>query len=117
MGGRGGGSPATGRVQGPRGPRASAAPTAASTAITIGDQVIAAYRSLANRPNELVSLVRLRAALGDIGREDLDRTLKAMDRSRMIQLSPDPNQKALPAQARRDAVSLGGSDQHFISIG
>lgn len=44
-------------------------------------------------------------ALDDVNREDLDRTLKAMDRSRMIQLSPDPNRKALSPEARRAAVS------------
>lgn len=87
------------------------------TGQTIEEQVLAAYHVLSKRHGDLVSLVRLRDRLADIKRETLDRTLKAMDRQRVIQLEPDPNRKALPAEAREAAVSIGGDDKHFITIG
>lgn len=84
---------------------------------TLEGQVLAAYQGLSKRHGDLVSLVRLRDRLADIKRETLDRTLKTMDRQRMIQLEPDPNRKALPAEALEAAVSVGGEDKHFITIG
>lgn len=75
------------------------------------------YQELAERPNALVSLVRLRAKLPGVSHEELSTILKQMDRERLIQLSPDPNRKALPREARQAAVRLGGGDQHFISMG
>lgn len=114
MGGRGGGSPATREAQ-DQPTVAQSVPPVPTAPGNLDQRVLAAYDSLASSPNGLVSLVRLRDRLSDVSREDLDRTLKVMDRSRVIQLSPDPNQKALPPEARRDALRLGGSDQHFIS--
>jgi len=112
MGGRGGGSPATRQSQGPP----ASAPAMSGN---LDDRVLSAIRSLSGERDQgmnLVSLVRLRDRLSDVDRDDLDRTLKTMDRARVIQLSPDPNRKALPPEARRDALRLGGGDQHFVSI-
>jgi hypothetical protein len=84
---------------------------------TLEEQVLAAYHGLSKRHGDLVSLVRLRDQLADIKPETLDRTLKAMDRQRVIQLEPDPNRKALTIEARDAAVKIGGEDKHFITIG
>jgi hypothetical protein len=80
-------------------------------------QILNSYQSLTTRPGELVSLVRLRNALSGIDRATLDAELKRLDRARIIQLDPDPNQKALPPEAHRDAIRLGGEPKHFISAG
>lgn len=108
MGGRGGAPSATTNK-----PSKAAAPVA-ETSLT--DRLLAAYQSLVTRPNELLSLVRLRHALSDVDRDVLDVELKRLDRARVIQLDPDPNQKALPPEARRDAIRLGGEAKHFLSV-
>lgn len=83
-----------------------------SAAVRVRD----AYRELTSRPGELASLARLREKLSDVPRADLDRVLRDMDRRREIQLDPDPNRKALPAEAHAAAVRIGGEDKHLISI-
>ena len=84
---------------------------------SIEDQIMAAYDGLSKQHGDLVSLVRLRDQLSQIDRADLDKALKAMDRERVIQLEPDPNRKALTREVREAAVSIGGEDKHFITIG
>lgn len=84
---------------------------------SIADDVIAAYQSLGARPGELVSLADLRDRLQEVDRDTLDVTLKSMDRQRTIQLEPEPNRKALTREMREAAVSLGGEDKHYITIG
>jgi len=80
-------------------------------------QVLTAYTALAKQHGDLVSLVRLRKQLASVDRSVLDRTLKVMDRSRIIQLEPDPNRKALPPAAHEAAIRIGGEDKHFITVG
>lgn len=77
-------------------------------------RIAQAYTEL-GRPGEVVSLLRLRDRLPDIDRPTLDRALKRLDRARVIQLDPEPNQKALPLEARDASVRLGGDDRHLIS--
>lgn len=80
------------------------------------DRIIAAIRSMAAQPNDLVSLARVRAAIADVDHAEMTRTLKAMDRARVIQLDPDPNRKALTEAARAAAVELGGEPKHLVSL-
>lgn len=80
-------------------------------------EVLATYDRLARRRSDLVSLVKLRGNLPGIDRQSLDRVLKTMDRRRVIHLDPDSNRKALPAEAHEAALSIGGEDKHFISVG
>lgn len=117
MGGRGGGSARTETVV-PAvvdTPAASPVTPAANMSTTLEQRIQAAIVALEPRLGELVSLVRLRHRLSDVERSVLDAELKRLDRARRVQLSPDPNQKALPPEARRDAVTLGGRAQHFVS--
>lgn len=79
-------------------------------------RIAAAYSALSGRDNELVSLVRLRAELADIPTDEINAALKRLDRGRVIQLSPDPNQKALPDLAHIAALPVGGTDNHFVSF-
>ncbi len=83
----------------------------------IESEVLATYERLAGRRSDLVSLVKLRGNLLGIRRQSLDRVLKAMDRRRVIHLDPDSNRKALPPEAHEAAISIGGEDKHFISVG
>ena len=114
MGGRGGSPNAT--TQAPA-RKAAPVPTAAAPAApqSLDNQILDAYRQLASRPNELVSLVRLRDSLSHVDRQTLDAELKRLDRARVIQLDPEPNQKALSPEARHAAIQLGGQPKHFIS--
>lgn len=83
----------------------------------VEEQILAAYSQLAKRPGQLVSLVKLRWSLANVARDVMDKTLKAMDRQRLIQLDPDPNTKALPPEAHEAAIRIGGEDKHFITVG
>jgi len=80
-------------------------------------QILSAYAALTKRSGDLVSLVRLRQELASVDRAELDKVLKAMDRSRAIQLEPEPNRKVLSDDAHEAAIRIGGEDKHFISVG
>ncbi|GIH02726.1 hypothetical protein Rhe02_07930 [Rhizocola hellebori] len=84
---------------------------------SVEHQIQSTYARLAKRRGELVSLVKLRGNLPMVPRDVLNKTLKAMDRQRTIQLDPDPNTKALPQEAHDAAIRVGGEDKHFISMG
>jgi len=94
----------------------SAEPQDQILVLSVEDQVLAIYGELAKRPGDLVSLARLRGKLAEVRRDDLDKALKAMDRQRIIQLEPDPNRKALPAEAHEAAIRIGGEDKHLLTI-
>lgn len=85
--------------------------------VSLEDRVRLAYSELADEPGALVSLARLRDELPGVPRQDLDETLLAMNRQRVIQLDPDPNRKALSDRAKAAAIPLGGEDMHLITIG
>lgn len=74
------------------------------------------YARLADRPGALVSLARLRRELAHIPASDLDRVLKQMDRERLLQLEPDPNQKAIGDEGQAAAIWLGGEKMHFVTM-
>lgn len=78
--------------------------------------IMEAYGKWVEPHNDLVSLVKIRASVPHVEHDELSATLKEMDRERLIQLDPDPNQKALPREARAAAVKLGGEDKHFMSV-
>lgn len=71
---------------------------------------------LAQRPGGWVGLVRLRAELADIGRDELDAVLRRMYRVPGIHLIPEENQKVLTAEDRSAAVEIGGEHKHLIAI-
>jgi len=80
------------------------------------NQIKRAFKELADQPNELISLARLRDKLPNISREDLDRKLLELDRSGKIQLESDPHRIALTDRAKAAAIFLGGEDMHLIAI-
>lgn len=82
----------------------------------IAERVIEAYRALAAKPGAWVSLRRLRPALNDVGREDLDATLRTLYTRPGITLIPEENQKSLTPDDRAAAVSIGNQDKHLIYV-
>jgi hypothetical protein len=76
-----------------------------------------AYKRLVRRPGGWVGLAELRPLLGDdVGRTDVDRELKRMDRLPGISVIPEENQKTLTPEERDAAVKIGGKDNHLIAI-
>lgn len=74
------------------------------------------YRRLAAQPGDWVALVRLRAALPDVGQRDLDDTLRRMYRKPGVHLIPEENQKVLTTDDRDAAVVIGEQHKHLIAI-
>jgi hypothetical protein len=76
-----------------------------------------AYRNLVSIHGEWVSLVALRAQLGDISRPELDHALKQMLRAGDVRLEPDPLEHRISAEERNAAVHVGGEYRHKLAIG
>lgn len=76
----------------------------------------ATYESLADEPGAWVGLARLRAALADVPRADLDAALLEMVRARGVMLNPEFNQKTLTPADRHAAIRLGGENTHLLAI-
>lgn len=76
-----------------------------------------AYGELAPRAGAWVMLAKLRAALGQVPREDVDATLVRLNQAPDVRLIPESNQKVLTADERAAAVSIGNQDKHLIAIG
>ncbi|CAM3194431.1 hypothetical protein DFJ75_1248 [Williamsia muralis] len=79
-------------------------------------RVIEAYRSLAVKPGAWVSLRRLRPALSEVDRPDLDAALISLYTRPGITLIPEENQKSLTPDDRAAAVSIGGQNKHLIYV-
>ncbi|MEU1880056.1 hypothetical protein ABZ470_22320 [Streptosporangium sp. NPDC020072] len=79
-------------------------------------RIRAAYAELADKPGELIGLVRLRPLLGDATREEVDIALKGMIRTPGVSIVPESNRKVLTSEARTAAVTFGGQEKHLISI-
>jgi hypothetical protein len=86
----------------------------------LGDDIEArvrdAYVGLAAHAGGWVDLVRLRDALPDLSKQDLDDALTRMYRSPGVSLIPEENQKTLTAEDRAAAVEIGDQDKHLIAI-
>ncbi|MFD2792967.1 hypothetical protein ACFS27_05335 [Promicromonospora vindobonensis] len=86
-------------------------------AVDITDRIRAAYAALAAAPGSWVGLARLRPAVADIPRVDLDATLLRLVLEREVRLDPEFDQKTLTAADRAAALRMGGTDVHLMSIG
>ncbi|WP_213455094.1 hypothetical protein [Rhizomonospora bruguierae] len=83
----------------------------------VAERVRAAYRTIARRAGDLVSLADLRDRLGDLAPADVDAALRRLNRQRGVTLVPEANQKTLDARTRAAAVVLGDQPKHSISMG
>jgi hypothetical protein len=84
--------------------------------VDVEQKVRDAYVRLAARSGGWVDLVRLRDALSDVSRHDLDAALTRMYRVKGISLIPEENQKTLTDADRAAAVVIGDQDKHLIAI-
>ncbi|OJF15333.1 hypothetical protein [Couchioplanes caeruleus] len=75
-----------------------------------------AYDELAQAPGDAVRLARIRAALPEIGRDDLDAALIALHREDGVRVFAEANQKTLTDADRSAAVSIGNQDKHLLQI-
>lgn len=82
----------------------------------VDEQIQSAYASLVSRPGGWVSLTRLRGALSQVSRRDLDEALLRLDLQPQIYLISEANQKTLTAADREAAIRIGGEDKHLLSI-
>lgn len=88
----------------------------APPAADLGERIRAAYRSLVASPGGWVSLTRLRPALGDVPRAEVDDALRRLYREPDVNLVPESNQKVLTPEDRAAAVHVGDQDKHLIGI-
>jgi hypothetical protein len=79
-------------------------------------RVRAAYVGLAARAGGWVDLVRLRDALPDLSRHELDAALTRMYRIPGISLVGEDNQKTLTAEDHAAAIEIGDQPKHMIAI-
>ena len=79
-------------------------------------EIGAAYQAAAAAGGRWVRLAKLRPALGGIERAELDDMLFRMSTTGFVHLAPIANRRAMTDEDRRDAVSVGGEDQHLVLI-
>ena len=82
----------------------------------VEDRIRTAYRQLARRPGGWVGLVKVRSALPDVSRDELDTALLRLYQAPGVSLIPEENQKTLTAADRSAAVRIGNKDNHLIAI-
>ena len=85
-------------------------------AVDVDGLVQSTYESLASRPGAWVSLTRLRGALPDVSRHEMDEALRRLQLQTQTYLIPEANQKILSAADREAAIHIGGEDKHLLSI-
>ena len=80
------------------------------------ERIRAAYLELATTPEGWVSLDRLREALADLPRDEVDAALLRLDLLPGVHLVPEDNQKALSARQRAASLRVGGEDKHLLAM-
>lgn len=83
----------------------------------VEERLRAAYRRIAPRAGELVSLVDLRESVGDLAPAEVDAALRRLHRQRGVTLVPEANQKTLDGRTRAAAVVIGDQPKHAIAMG
>jgi hypothetical protein len=101
-----------GAVEGGDGAAAVAPARSGSMAQIVRDT----YHHLATEAGAWVSIADLRSALHDFDRDDLDDTLRELERDDDVSIVPESNQKALTEADRGSALWIGGQYRHAISI-
>jgi hypothetical protein len=82
----------------------------------VEQRVSAAYRSLAPRAGDLVSLADLRDLVCDLVPADVDAALRRLHRQRGVVLVPEANRKTLDDRTRAAAVVIGDEPKHAIAM-
>jgi hypothetical protein len=84
--------------------------------VDVEAQVRAAYVTLAARAGGWVDLVRLRAALPEVSKREMDDALTQMQRDPDVSLIPEENQKTLTPADHAAAVHIGDQARHLMAI-
>ncbi|KQU36410.1 MULTISPECIES: hypothetical protein [unclassified Rhodococcus (in: high G+C Gram-positive bacteria)] len=102
----------------PTPPNAIVAPAVRSelSAADVEQRIRSTYADLAREPGAWVRLSRLRPALSDISRTDLDEALARLRRAPDASLIPEENQKTLTDEDRAAAVDVGNQQNHLLAI-
>lgn len=90
---------------------------AAPSAQPVEERLVAAYRTIAGRPGDLVSLADLRDLVSDLAAAEVDAALRRLHRRPGVTLVPEANQKMLDARTRAAAVVIGDQPKHVIAMG
>jgi hypothetical protein len=90
-------------------------------AAELGEQAVeerlrTAYRTIAPRTGDLVSLADLRDLVADLAPAGVDAALRRLHRQRGVTLVPEANQKTLDARTRAAAVVIGDQPKHSIAM-
>jgi hypothetical protein len=93
-----------------------ASDTGPASAAALDSAVRAAYRKLAKEPAGWVGLAALRAELAQFDRAETDEALRRIALTPGVHLIPVANLKSLTQADRDAALSLGGEDNHALSI-
>ncbi len=82
----------------------------------VADQIKAAYRRLAKRPQDWVYLSELRPLIERASKAEVDSALKEMYRGKFITLTLEEDQRSLTAAQRAAAIRVGVDDLHLIAM-
>jgi hypothetical protein len=85
-------------------------------AVDVDGRIRATYVELATEPEAWVNLNRVRTALADLSRDDVDQALLRLDLQPQVYLIPESNQKTLTDAERAASIRIGGEDKHLLSI-
>lgn len=83
---------------------------------SVDEKIRSVYTTLTARPGAWVSLSRLRDALPEISRDEIDEALLRLDLQPQVYLISEANQKTLTPADRKAAIHIGGEDKHLLSI-
>ena len=109
-------APTSAAVEAPQEPLVPPSPAMPLSPEEVEKRIRAAYFELADEPGRHVPLIKLRALLTDLPREDVDAALTRMNLLPDVFVDPQSNQKILTPEERAAAVRIGGQDKHQISI-
>ncbi|MEC3974099.1 hypothetical protein [Amycolatopsis sp. H20-H5] len=79
-------------------------------------RIRAAYEELAERPKAWVSLTDLRPLLDGSPRVEVDEVLLRLDGTPEVTIIPEANRKTLTAKDHAAAITIGGEQNHLISM-
>ncbi|WP_216210597.1 hypothetical protein [Amycolatopsis aidingensis] len=79
-------------------------------------RLLDAYTELASKPQDWIRLARLREALGNPDKAEMDQILLAMTRTGLAHLAPDSNRKTLTDADHAASVRIGSEHKHLIAI-
>jgi len=85
-------------------------------ATDVDERIRTTYEVLAAEPGAWVSLTRLRAALSEIPRGDIDEALLRLDLRPRVYITAEANQRVLSDADRAAAIRIGGENKHLLSI-